>query len=85
MAIDSLSQSQSQNSSEEKNYSIVMTLTVSFSLAFLFLFLFGQEISLFFFDRSLDNSLFGTYGDFIGGFVGTGVALYSAYLLYRTL
>lgn len=32
----------------------------------------------------VDNGLFGTYGDFIGGVVGTIIAFYSAYLLVRT-
>lgn len=32
----------------------------------------------------VDDSLFGTYGDFIGGVIGTIVAFYSAYLLVRT-
>lgn len=85
MVTSNLSQSQIKNTNETRNYSLVKTLTVCVSLVFLFLFFFGQEISLFFFDKSLDNSVFGTYGDFIGGVVGTGIALYSAYLLYRTL
>lgn len=33
----------------------------------------------------IDVGLFGTYGDFIGGVLGTFIALYSAYLLVRTL
>ena len=33
----------------------------------------------------IDNGLFGTYGDFIGGVVGTIVAFYSAFLLVKTL
>lgn len=32
----------------------------------------------------VDNGLFGTYGDFIGGVVGTIIAFYSAYLLIKT-
>ncbi|MCF0178681.1 MAG: putative phage abortive infection protein [Bacteroidales bacterium] len=32
----------------------------------------------------VDETLFGTYGDFVGGVIGTIVALYSAYLLVRT-
>ena len=32
----------------------------------------------------VDNGLFGTYGDFVGGVVGTVIAFYSAYLLVRT-
>lgn len=39
------------------------------------------------YDRKLpvDTGIFGTYGDFIGGVLGTIVALYSAYLLIKTL
>ena len=39
------------------------------------------------YDRSLpvDTGIFGTYGDFIGGVLGTIIALYSAYLLIKTL
>lgn len=33
----------------------------------------------------VDAGLFGNYGDFIGGVIGTFIALYSAYLLVRTL
>ena len=33
----------------------------------------------------VDAALFGNYGDFIGGVIGTFIALYSAYLLVRTL
>lgn len=38
------------------------------------------------YDSSLpvDTGIFGTYGDFIGGVLGTVVALYSAYLLIKT-
>lgn len=32
----------------------------------------------------VDNGLFGNYGDFLGGVVGTIVAFYSAYLLVKT-
>ena len=39
------------------------------------------------YDRTLpvDTGIFGTYGDFIGGVLGTIIALYSAYLLIKTL
>lgn len=31
------------------------------------------------------NDVFGTFGDFVGGFIGTLIALYTAYLLVHTL
>lgn len=51
----------------------------------------GGILLLFFLNREygceypVDNGLFGTYGDFIGGVVGTIVAFYSAFLLVKTL
>lgn len=36
-------------------------------------------------DLPVDTGIFGTYGDFIGGVLGTIVALYSAFLLIKTL
>ena len=33
----------------------------------------------------IDEGIFGAYGDFIGGVIGTFIALYSVYLLVRTL
>lgn len=53
--------------------------------------IFGAMIILFSLNREfdneypIDNGLFGTYGDFIGGVVGTIVAFYSAFLLVKTL
>lgn len=53
--------------------------------------IFGAMIILFSLNRKfdneypIDNGLFGTYGDFIGGVVGTIVAFYSAFLLVKTL
>ena len=53
--------------------------------------IFGAMIILFSLNRKfdneypIDNGLFGTYGDFIGGVVGTIIAFYSAFLLVKTL
>ena len=51
------------------------------AIALLVLFLLHQT-----YDSKLpvDTGIFGTYGDFIGGVLGTVVALYSAYLLIKT-
>lgn len=47
----------------------------------LVLFLLNQTYNT---DLPVDTGIFGTYGDFIGGVLGTVVALYSTYLLIRT-
>lgn len=52
------------------------------AVVILVLFLFNQTYST---DLPVDTGIFGTYGDFIGGVLGTIVALYSAFLLIRTL
>lgn len=39
----------------------------------------------FYFDEIIDHELFGTFGDFVGGFLGTIVAVFSVYFLVRTL
>lgn len=46
------------------------------------LFLFNREYDH---ESPFDTSFFGTYGDFVGGVIGTAVAFYSVYLLIRTL
>ena len=51
------------------------------SVILLIIFLLNQTFSC---DLPVDTGLFGTYGDFIGGVLGTVVALYSAYLLIKT-
>ena len=60
----------------------IIGITVGVAILLLILFLWHQT-----FDTSLsvDTGIFGTYGDFIGGVLGTVIALYSAYLLIKTL
>ena len=61
-------------------YGVIIACTV---IAVLFIVLYGlhREYNI---TLPIDAQLFGTYGDFIGGVVGTFIALYSAYLLVRT-
>lgn len=60
-------------------------------IIFICILISGGILLLFFLNREygceypVDNGLFGTYGDFIGGVVGTIVAFYSAFLLVKTL
>ena len=58
-------------------------LGISFVVSAVLMILFWQNRS---WNSSwpVDNGLFGTYGDFVGGVVGTIIAFYSAYLLVRT-
>lgn len=61
--------------------SIIITC-ILISGAMVFLFSLNREFDN---EYPVDNGLFGTYGDFIGGVVGTIVAFYSAFLLVKTL
>ena len=54
---------------------------IALSIILLIIFLINQTYSC---RLPVDTGIFGTYGDFIGGVLGTIVALYSAYLLVRT-
>ena len=40
---------------------------------------------VFYFHESIDHNVFGTLGDFVGGLLGTIVAVFSVYFLVRTL
>lgn len=62
-------------------YGVIITCTV-IALSFLVVYGLHREYKI---TQPIDAGLFGTYGDFIGGVVGTFIALYSAYLLVRTL
>lgn len=59
--------------------------SIRISVVVAILFLWGRDFSKIFTWSKIENDVLGTYGDFIGGFVGTGVTLYSAYLLFITL
>lgn len=52
-----------------------------FAVLLLFLFAINQNYDL---SESIDSGIFGTYGDVIGGVLGTIIGFYTAYLLIRT-
>ena len=58
------------------------TLFISCAVIFI-LFLINRPFG--YWSSPFDEGLLGTYGDFIGGFIGTLVTLYSVYLLVKTL
>ncbi len=58
------------------------TLFIGCALFFI-LFLINRPFWLW--NKPFDEGVLGTYGDFVGGFVGTLVTLYSVYLLVKTL
>lgn len=62
-------------------YGVIIACAV-IAISFILVYALHRE-----YDKQLpiDAGLFGTYGDFIGGVLGTLIALYSAYLLVRTL
>lgn len=60
----------------------IILICILISGGILLLFSLNREYGC---EYPVDNGLFGTYGDFIGGVVGTIVAFYSAFLLVKTL
>lgn len=62
-------------------YGVIIACSV-ISISFLIVYALHRD-----YDRKLpiDEGIFGAYGDFVGGVIGTFIALYSAYLLVRTL
>lgn len=58
--------------------------SIIFCLVVLILFIWNQWIT---FDLSypIKHDIFGTYGDFVGGVLGTVISLYSVYMLVKTL
>lgn len=63
------------------NINLVSIICVSLGLIVLFLFLLHREYDT---ELPFDTSFFGTYGDFVGGVIGTIIAFYSVYLLILT-
>lgn len=66
---------------------------ITFTRAFwLCIFFCGIAVVLFFWGQikslsisfPIDSGIFGTFGDFVGGFLGTIISLYSVYMLVRT-
>jgi len=67
----------------EKNSIGIALLTLSFGIVVIFVFSFSSPFNDWSFQR--DPELFGLYGNFIGGFVGTLFSLVAVLLLYKTL
>lgn len=60
-----------------------LLVCIIFCVISITLFLWGR-LATFNFSDSIQENVFGTFGDFIGGFLGTFVALYSVYMLVKT-
>ena len=74
---------QVKSKKEKKAFNKSLWLSIFFCLIALLLF-FWQQWKTWSFSDPIDYNLFGTLGDFIGGFLGTFIALYSVYMLVRT-
>lgn len=65
-----------------RTFTIVSLCSLTIAIVFFILLLLNREYNI---NWPFDSDIFGSYGDFIGGVIGTIVALYSAYLLICTL
>lgn len=73
---------------EKKKHSIFFfcSLSICFIILLVIAYFFGHNnIYTGESEWVVSHDIMGTYGDFIGGVLGTLIALYSAFLLYRTL
>ena len=77
-------QSNKENTKLSRSFRIGLVLFISSCIVTILLFFWKQWDTLTLSGHILYD-VFGTFGDFIGGFLGTFVALYSVYLLVRTL
>jgi hypothetical protein len=65
-------------------FKISLYVVIACCVATTLLFLWGR-FHLLSWSNPIAHEIFGTYGDFIGGFIGTFVVFYSVYLLVCTL
>jgi hypothetical protein len=80
----------SKDSKWKLELSKIQILWISMSVGLGILFVFGLvaflwEREKFNFENSIDSSTWGTFGDYIGGVLGTIVAFFTVYLLIKTL
>lgn len=74
---------QMEKKSARKVWILLIVICLVLGIISLVLFLWKQfPLSI---DEKIDNGVFGTFGDFIGGILGTIVAVFSVYFLVRTL
>lgn len=78
-------ETQSQVLSQKYEYRLREVLKYSVLFCSVAGLLFLWKRSFFVFNETIDNGLLGTLGDFIGGVLGTFIALYTLVVLIRTL
>ena len=67
-------------------YNFTKVATITFvAIIIAFVCFAWNNVEWFEWESSVDNELLGTFGDFIGGVLGTIIALYSIYMLVKTL
>ena len=87
--IDITDKLDSKQSAIEASQKANITFRLAFALCLLFcaittIIFCWQRVQSINLSATIEHELFGTYGDFIGGILGTFVALYSVYMLVRT-
>ena len=63
----------------------LLLIIVSVVLVIITVFFFVWNQPKFLYYETINHDLFGTFGDFVGGFIGTIVAVFSVYFLVQTL
>lgn len=81
---ETLSAAQKANKKSWNRFLIVAILSAIAIIACFIMFLWKQAV-MFDWDASINNGLLGTLGDFVGGILGTLIAIYSIAMLVKTL
>ena len=81
----SIEETETQSLSKAYEYRLKKVLIYSIAFCVICVILYLWERTFFAFDKTIDNALLGTFGDFIGGVLGTFIALYTLFILIRTL
>ena len=87
--IDITQEKEQAKNAEEISNQVGITFKWAFWLSIFFcatavVIFIWQQWKSFSFGIPINNDVFGTLGDFVGGILGTIIALYSVYMLVRT-
>lgn len=81
-SLDTASSAKEQSKRVGLTFRQSLVICTIFCIVMIIIFGWKQEFTI---EQPIESGIFGALGDFVGGFLGTIVALYTVYLLVRTL
>ena len=78
---------QEAQTEKKKSWNLFLWVTIlsGFAIVACFILFLWKQVAFFNWSASVDNELLGTLGDFVGGILGTLIAIYSIAMLVKTL